>query len=75
MGESEGLSIRTVLTSYESKKCQPYAQTCLDGLRDILLPLRLISDPCLQCSIFHGSHCLSRGYTGFAKLTLEKQTS
>ena len=32
------LSVRTVWTSYESKKCQPYAQTCLEGLRDVSLP-------------------------------------
>ena len=25
------------LTKYESKKCQPYAQTCLDGIKDISL--------------------------------------
>ena len=29
------LSVRTVWTSFELQKCQPQAQTCLDGLRDV----------------------------------------
>ena len=32
-------SAMTVWTTYESKKCQQYAQACLDGLREILLSL------------------------------------
>ena len=67
-------SIRTVWTSYESKNCQLLVQTCLDGLRDISLSLGGFSDPCLPCSALHWSHCLSREFTGSAKLALEKQT-
>ena len=46
MGWAEGMGwkwkqvkpfIRTVWTSYESQKCQPYAQTCLDGVKDFSL--------------------------------------
>ena len=59
----------------EYKKCQPQAQTCLEGLRDLLLTLGSISDPCLPCSALHGSYCLSREITWSAKLALEKQTS
>ena len=33
-----------------------------------------VSDPCLPCSTLHGSHCISREFTGSAKLVLEKQT-
>ena len=40
-------AVRTVWSSFESKKRQLYAQTCLEGLRDVLLPLALISEPCL----------------------------
>ena len=56
-------SIRTLWTSYESKRCQPQAQTCLEGIRDVLLSLVEISDPCLPCST------LSHEFTGLAKLS------
>ena len=48
------LSVRTIRTSYESKKCQPKDHTCLEGLRDVPLPQGSISDSCLLCSALHG---------------------
>ena len=44
-------------------------------LRDILLTLRLVSDPYLPSSVLHGLHCLSYDFTWLAKLALENQTS
>ena len=67
--------IRTIWTSYGFQKCQPQAQTCLNGVSTHLPIAVVILHPCLPCSAFHGSHCLSHEFTGLAKLALEKQTS
>ena len=69
------LLVRTVCISYESKKGQPYAQTCVEGLRDVSLPLGKISDPCLLCSALHEPQCLSHEFIGLAKFALDKKTS
>ena len=69
-------SIRTAWTSYEFKKCQPQAETCFKSLREEIFHYHMgsISDPCLPCIAFHGSHCLSREFTWSVKVNLEKQT-
>ena len=65
-------SIRTV--SYEFQKCQPQAQTCLNGVRDISCHWGEFQTHVFMQRLY-GSHCLSREFTRSAKLTLEKQTS
>ena len=66
--------VRTVWSNYESKKCQPLAQTYLESLRDVSLPLGSILDPCLPCSALLGFYSLNHDIT-VGKLILEKQTS
>ena len=72
-------SIGTAWTSYASQKCQPWAQTCLDGLRDDSLSLQgevqAHAFHVVTWSALHGSDCLSHEFTGSAKLVVEKQTS
>ena len=64
-------SFGTVWASYGPQRCQPEAQTCLNGIRDISPSL----GEYLPSRTPHGSHCLSHAFTGSAKLALEKQTS
>ena len=55
--------VRTIWTNYESKKCLPQAQSCLDNLRDVSLPPGSIADPCFPCSSLHGFYYLSHDFT------------
>ena len=65
-------SIRTIWRFYEYKKCWSYAQTSLDGLRDVS---GWISDSYLPSGALHEPHCPSHDFTCLAKPVLEKQTS
>ena len=65
-------SIRIVWTNYKVPAIGPN----ILRWRKRHLPITEVNfRPMYPCSALHGSHCLSREFTGSAKLALEKQTS
>ena len=65
--------VRTIWTSYESKKCQPWALSCLGSLRDVSLSMGSIADTYFPCSALHIRILLSQLWLYMVgKLVLEK---